>query len=95
MNTVVGTWLSDPSFNPDQPYEHVIIEFKNDGTATYKIIENEVENIILLVYRIEDGEIITDQPSHPGEARTQFNFTPDGKLVLGFEGKTYRYVRLG
>jgi hypothetical protein len=37
---------------------------------------------MVLKYRIERRYLITDHPSHPWEHRTEFLFTPDGRLAL-------------
>jgi hypothetical protein len=48
----------------------------------------------VLTYRVEDDLLITDQPSSPREERTRFWFSPDGRLVLDYEGVQARYVRV-
>jgi hypothetical protein len=47
-----------------------------------------------LVYRVDGDELITDQPSAPGEHRTKFSFDDGGRLILEDEGETSRFVRV-
>jgi len=44
-------------------------------------------------YRLDGSVLVTDQSSQPGEGRTVFSITPEGKLVLEFGGIKSRYVR--
>jgi hypothetical protein len=48
---------------------------------------------ILLEYRVEDGDLITDQPSHPREERTPISFDGDGRLILVDLGAREIYAR--
>ena len=50
--------------------------------ANGQLVHSVPEGKMLLTYRVVDDVIITDQPSHPREARTRFSFDPDGSLVL-------------
>jgi hypothetical protein len=69
--------------------------FSDDGSLTYIIHVEGKDEVIVMKYRIDDSVLVTDQPSQPGEERTPFTITPDGKLVLEFGGIRSRYVRSG
>lgn len=71
-----------------------MMEFTDDEKLIYTIIGEKTDDVLLLTYYIDDDMIVSNQPSRPREERTQFCLTPDGKLVLGLNGKVYRYVRL-
>ena len=62
--------------------ERTTLEFKEDGRLEYTIIGSEKDQKILLIYRVENNILITDQPSQPREERTTIVFTEDGKLIL-------------
>jgi hypothetical protein len=50
---------------------------------------------MLLTWRVEGDVLISDQPSHPQEVRTQFRFEADGALILANEGVETRYFQEG
>ena len=70
------------------------LEFRPDRSLVYTALEDTRTQVILLTYRVEDGALITDQPSAPREERTPFLLSDDGKeLVLIYGDRTARYVR--
>ncbi len=90
----LGRWRSDPTDEDAiEEYGEVSLEFRADGQLIYVIHAGEKAQIMYLNFRIQDGELITNQPSAPGEERTSFDVMPDGSLVLRFGGKESRYIR--
>jgi hypothetical protein len=90
-----GKWRLDPTdVAARDTFGEVALEFKRDGSLTYVIEEAAKYDVMLLRYRIEGNELITDQPSSPKEERTRYSFTDDGKLILALGGLQARYVRL-
>jgi len=68
--------------------------FHPDGTLTYVARESGKDRVILLSWRTEGQTIITDQPTMPHEERTQYGFTPDGRLILKRGHLVTRYARI-
>ncbi len=93
---LLGRWASDPTdTDAIAEYGRTTIVFSDDRSMTYIIHAEGKDQVILMKYRIDDTVLVTDQPSQPGEERTAFTITPDGKLVLDFGGMRSRYVRVG
>ena len=93
---LVGTWKSDPNDSAaSNAYGNVTLKFGADGTLLYIAHEPDRDQIMRLTYRTEPGFIVTDQPSEPRSERTEYHISEDGVLVLGFGGRTSRYVKVG
>lgn len=88
---LIGSWVSDAMDNNGA--EKIHLEFAEGGYLTYTIIGEHANQHIFLTFRIEDNLLITDQPSHPQEERTQFSLASDGKLVLIHGDQIFKYVR--
>ena len=71
----------------------VALEFDADGRLTYTIKLPDKLQAILLTYRVEGNTIVTDQPSHPDEQRSEFEVDGD-RLVVLFGGQQSRFVRV-
>jgi hypothetical protein len=56
--------------------------------------QNGEYRISYLVYRLESGVIVTDQPSHPDEGEQPYRFAPHGRLELWFEGRWVSFHRV-
>jgi hypothetical protein len=92
---LVGRWETDPSdTDAINEYGRTSLVFGGDGSLTYIIHVEGKDQVMVMTYRIEGSMLITDQPSRPGEERTAFTITPDGKLVLDYGGIKSRYVRV-
>ena len=91
MKILLGFWMSDLAFNPE---ERSVMEFKEDGRLIHTIVGEKSDHIILLTYRTENNMLITDQPSHPKEERADFCITPEDKLILVHDNKTFQYIRV-
>ncbi len=46
-----------------------------------------------LTYIVDEEFVVTRQPAQPRIEKTRYELTPDGKLLLAFDGQTSRYVR--
>ena len=99
-----GTYDPSPFFglwrlaDTDGSYETargVEVEFHPDGQLTYTIHQAEKQQLILLTWRLEGGFVVTDQPSHPAEQRSRFEFRGPNELILELEGSTTRLIRVG
>ena len=92
---LIGKWVSDTQGSEEaRIYGQVIMEFKHDGQLIYTIHDKDKDQIILLTYLVNDGFIVTNQPSHPHEERTPFSFTPDGRLSLMYDGTLSYFVQM-
>ncbi len=92
---LLGRWATDPTdTDAIVEYGRTTVAFTDDGSLTYIIHGEGKDQVIVMKYRIDDSILVTDQPSQPGEERTAFTITPDGKLVLEFGGIRSRYVRV-
>lgn len=93
-DSLLGRWITDPCDEPSiKEFGNVQIEFTPDGKMIYTIHANAKDQIILLTYRLEEGVLITDQPSHPQEEKTPCQIGSDGKLRLTTDGHTATYIR--
>jgi hypothetical protein len=91
---LAGRWVTDPTDQSSlQEYGQATLEFLPDGRLFYTIYRDDKEEVMLLTYVIEGDILITDQPSSPRRRRTPFLLTPDGKLVLIYEGYQSFYLR--
>ena len=92
---LLGKWATDAS---DQvvrdEYGDAKLEFGSDGLLTYSVEEDDRIQHIFLTYRVEDGYITTNQPSHPRPERTKFLLTQDGRLHLWFAGQESVFRKL-
>jgi hypothetical protein len=74
--------------------EETVSEFTPDGRLIYSITESGKTGVMNLVFRTEDGYIISNQPSHPREDRTKYEFAKDGALILVYGGARTTFSRL-
>ena len=96
MNTIVGTWVSDPEdVATGSANGRVTQSFHPDGSITFKIHQaSDVTAVMLMTYVVDGNELVTDQPSAPREHRTRFMFDEKGRLVLDNEGTRSRFIRV-
>jgi hypothetical protein len=91
---LVGTWISDPEdVEGLREFGRVTLDFQPDGQLTYTAHAEGKDQNIFLTFRIDDGILVTNQPTAPREERTAYSVTPDGKLVLWFGGQRSVYIR--
>lgn len=94
---LVGTW--EPAADDVRAREvyggDVLLTFEPNGTLIYSIVTEKSVQKVLLTYRIEGEEIVTDQQSAPHEERSRYVLTEDGKLWMSNEGIVSRWVKRG
>jgi hypothetical protein len=91
---LLGKWVSDPEDKEGRrEFGTVTLEFGENGELTYSIRGHQKEQRMFLTYAVEDGMIVTDQPSQPHKERTAYSLTSDGRLTLWFGGQRSVYVR--
>jgi hypothetical protein len=92
---LIGTWAPAPDdVRACEVYGDVILTFEPTGTLIYTIVQDDVLQKILLSYRVEGDQLITNQPSAPREERAQFTIT-SGQLWMKSEGIVSRWIRQG
>jgi hypothetical protein len=96
VRALLGRWRTDPSDEVARArFGDVTLEFKDGGKLVYTIHEGGKEQIILMTFRIQEGLLITDQPSHPREEHTPFELDPRGRLSLYYDKDVFSLVREG
>jgi hypothetical protein len=86
---LIGKWVSDPENETSiARYGSTTLEFTDRGELLYTVHAADTDQIMLLVYRVEGNELVTDQPSQPREERTKYSLRPDGKLSLFSPGRS-------
>jgi hypothetical protein len=99
MNTVrhddlLGVWHSDPTDSLGQRVMgRATLEFRSDGTLRYTAHEAYADQVSILTFRIENGWLITDQPSSPSVEKTRIEISPQGQLILEYDNVPIRYIR--
>lgn len=83
---LLGKWYGRNAGDP------ALIEFREDGRMLYLVQRSGRSERTFLTWRVDGGEIVTNQPSAPREERTTFRF--DGAdVVLAFGGVESRFTR--
>ena len=94
ITQLLGTWRLDPTDDvARQRYGNITLKFGADGTLLYIVHQPDKDQVVRLIFRIEDSFIITDQPSERRIEKTAYEFLADGTLVLAFGGVKSRFVR--
>ena len=76
------------------------MEFLANGRCIYTVpgpdeelmLTPDREGLMLLTYRVEGDEIVSNQPSHPNEERTRYTLNGD-VLTLTFQGEATHWRR--
>jgi tRNA G37 N-methylase Trm5 len=91
---LIGIWVFDPKDKKAiEIYGQHYLEFLPDGNLKYSTLEDGKTQMIFLKWKIVGDVIVTDQPSHPKEEKSKFEFTKDGKLILEFNGERGVYSK--
>ena len=90
---LIGRWRlfkADPSldFAPN-----VRMEFLDGGRLRYSFDVGENPQSLMLVYRVEQDMLYTDNPSAPHARETRFWFGPGDVLALDFAGAIAWFIR--
>jgi hypothetical protein len=92
--SLLGRWRTDPSdVESLRTFGRVTLDFSEDGSLTYTAHLEDKNQVILLTYSIDDGLLITDQPSHPERQQTPFRIEHDGRLTLSYDNCDSHYIR--
>lgn len=86
VERLIGVWVKHGE-------EVCTAEFHNDGRLTYSIDVGDRKLIMNLIWRIEDGMIVSDQPSAPNEVRSKYTFLDEDTLVLEYDGEESTFRR--
>jgi hypothetical protein len=90
-----GKWKSDPGDTATQAsYGEISMTFHEDGRLIYVVQGRDKDEVLRLVYKASNDELVTDQPSTPTEHRTKFSFDERGRLILEDGGERSRFVRV-
>lgn len=93
-NPFLGIWYSDLNDqNTKSKIGNVKMIFTEDGKLTYEIIENNQKQIINMIYVVDGSSLITNQPSHPKQEKTNFEFINKEKLILEFNNDRSQFVK--
>jgi hypothetical protein len=80
---LVGYWRTDPDDRWSlREYGDVSLFFDSRDGLVYTLHLKNRKQIMQMKYRVDGNFLITDQPSAPREEKTEFFFTPDGRLAL-------------
>lgn len=87
MHHLIGVWQIDSSdIAAMERYGLVILEFREDRQLIYTIDTGDKLQRIFLTYQIDDGKLITNQPSSPREEVTRYELL--GERLILFYGST-------
>jgi len=91
---VVGSWLLDPREPCGRlPPGAFAATFTHGGDLVYSQRWSQGIARIFLTYRIEEGQLVTDQPSMPGEQRYPLTLDEAGRLHAYDLGERTIFVR--
>jgi hypothetical protein len=91
---LAGSWKTDQRIPSAPPQDgDVVIDFREDGTATYSIYYEDRRDIVHLSYRVENDQLVTEQ-SGSRPVSTKLAFERDGSLLLWFIGIKGRFLRV-
>ena len=94
LERLFGKWTSDPTDAAGyDKYGEVSLEFLESGELLYTMHDPHRESAMLMDFRVEGDEIVTNQPSNPREERTRFHIGEDGRLSLSFGGIETHYIK--
>ncbi|MHB8882443.1 MAG: hypothetical protein ACYC69_13150 [Thermodesulfovibrionales bacterium] len=91
----LGRWRLVHTEGTDDTGLGTEVEFHPDGKLTYTINLSEKQQLIFLTWRLEDGFLVSNQPSHPAEVRSKIISLGPDELVLEYAGEKTRLVRVG
>lgn len=90
---LIGEWvISQDDMRSIRDLGHVMITFSDKGILTYKVLEEESDQVIIMTFEVYKDKIVTNQPSSPKIESTNFRFEKD-TLILEFNGEESRFIR--
>src|SRR5262245_59849535 len=95
-NKLLGMWASDPAHHPTlESFDRTTMEFLPDQRLVYTLHVGPNIQGIFMTFRLDGNVIVSDQPSAPGERRTEFVIADDNRLGLSYNGGAWSwYVRV-
>ena len=94
-NVLLGKWRTAPKdAQSSNRFGKVTLEFFADRSLRYTISLPDKRQIMNLTWRVEDGLVVTDQPSHARVERTPFQIDAQGNLNLYYGGEKHVYIRI-
>jgi hypothetical protein len=90
----VGRWKQFKDEGTMETGEGVTMTFTEDGKLIYVIHQKDSKQIMNLVFRVDGDQLVTNQPSHPQEEKTNFSFDTEGNLVLDYAGNKSWFTRV-
>jgi hypothetical protein len=91
---LIGTWNSDDTDETTQKtLGKVTMTFTEDGKLVYDIFGDNKLQRMNMIYKVQGDTIISDQPSHPQEQRTNYKIESRDKLILDFKGEKTVFKR--
>jgi hypothetical protein len=93
-NPLLGRWISDP--NEPAMWKRLgrsTMEFFPDGTMRHKLEKKGAVAEFKYKYAIQKNILVLSAPPLH-DARSRFEITADGKLILHENRKRYQYIRM-
>lgn len=91
---ILGIWtLLPPSVYHEPGVDEITAEFLKNGALRYVISLPDKKQVINLTYKIENDELITDQPSRPEPDTAHITRLDSQSLVLSSHGVVSTFVR--
>jgi hypothetical protein len=91
---LLGSWVLDSSDHVAfQQYGRIAATFTATGDLIYSHQQNDGLSRVLLTWKLDGTDLVTDQPSHPREVRTPIRIDDRGRLVLVDLGSPCAMVR--
>lgn len=92
--SLLGCWVLNGSPNGIDAGERVEMKLEPSRRMIYGVLENGRWQLMILSYRVEGNLIISNQPSTPGEERTEFSFSGPDTLNLEQPGNVSSFRRI-
>jgi hypothetical protein len=90
---LLGTWRLVKSDGSIDTGNDVTMTFTRDGKLVYIIHHADSDQIMNLVFSVDDDCLVTNQPSSPRPDSTNFSFDDEGQLVLDNGGTKDWFAR--
>jgi hypothetical protein len=94
LQNLLGCWLLVTGQQTVDAGDRVEMQFKPSGELVYAVHEAQKWQLVLLTFKLEGKTIVSNQPSKPREARTEFSFPAPNQLKLNHFGDITSFKRL-
>lgn len=93
-DALIGSWrLAPDDLAARRRYGEHALELTAHGDLVQSTVIDGGLARVLLTWRLENDELVTDQPSAPKIERSKISLLPDGQLLMGEGASASRYVR--